>query len=362
VRTFTIGFHEAGYDEAEHARRVARHLGTDHTCWRITPAEARSVIPDLPTIWDEPFADESQIPTFLVSRLAREHVTVALSGDGGDECFGGYRRHLMASRLGPVFGLPRPLRKVGGAALRLLHPDAVRRLPRAFPIPGALRRTLSGRDLEKLAGAVEAGGEGALYEHLISLTDCPASVGHSVRPGPDDGYAADLPGRLMYRDMARYLPGDVLVKVDRASMSVGLEARCPLLDHRVVEFAWRLPTQAKLRGGTTKWILRQVLRRYVPDTLFNRPKAGFNVPIGTWLAGPLRDWAEDLFTTSRSVNDGLIDHARVASIWREHLTGRRDRGCELWAVLMLQAWLAAAGNRAGPSRLHDLRDLIPRAA
>ena len=355
VRTFTIGFAEEGYDEAGHAGKVARHLGTDHTTWRITPAEARSVIPALPGIWDEPFADESQIPTFLVSQLARQHVTVALSGDGGDECFGGYRRHLMASRLGAVFGLPRPLRAAGGAALRLLHPNASGRLL------AGLRRSLSGRDLNKLAALVEAGDETALYERLISLTDHPAVLGGDRSPDHFDAVPADLPGRLMYRDMMRYLPGDVLVKVDRASMAVGLEARAPLLDHRVVEFAWRLPAHVKVRGSTTKWLLRQVLRRYVPDALFERPKAGFTVPIGAWLRGPLRQWAEDLMSTSRRVNDGTIDHALVEVLWRDHVTGRADRGHELWAVLMLQAWLAAASGRALAGSVTML-PAVPRAA
>jgi asparagine synthase (glutamine-hydrolysing) len=349
VRTYTIGFAEAGYDEAEHARRVAEHLGTEHATWRITPAEARAVIPDLPSIWDEPFADESQIPTFLVSQLARRHVTVALSGDGGDECFGGYRRHLLASRLGGVLRLPLPVRRAGGAALRLLHPDATGGLLRGMPIPASVWRSSSGRDLKKLASMMEASDEGALYDKLISLTDRPTAATAEVTPPyQETRFIAGLPGRLMYRDMTCYLPGDVLVKVDRASMAVGLEGRCPLLDHRVVEFAWRLPAAAKVRGTTTKWILRQVLRRYVPDVLFERPKAGFNVPIGDWLAGPLRDWASDLLASGRQVDHGLINHARVDALWRAHLSGRSDHATEIWAVLMLLAWLAADRDRAMP--------------
>jgi asparagine synthase (glutamine-hydrolysing) len=353
VRTFTIGFAEAGYDEAEHAQAVARHLGTEHTTWRITPAEARAVIPDLPSIWNEPFADESQIPTFLVSQLARRHVTVALSGDGGDECFGGYRRHLLASRLGGVLRLPLPVRRAGGAALRLLHPDAAGGLLRGMPIPASIRRSSAGRDLEKLVAVMGVSDEGALYDQLISLTDrCTAATAEVNRPYRETRFIAGLPGRLMYRDMACYLPGDVLVKVDRATMAVGLEGRCPLLDHRVVEFAWRLPAAAKVRGTTTKWILRQVLRRYVPDALFERPKAGFNVPIGDWLAGPLRDWANDLLVYGRQVDDGLINHARVDALWRAHLSRRSDHATEIWAVLMLLAWLAADRDRAmsGPVR------------
>jgi asparagine synthase (glutamine-hydrolysing) len=341
VRTFTIGFEEAGYDEAGHAERVARHLGTVHSTLRLSPAEARAVIPDLPSIWDEPFADESQIPTFLVARLARRYVKVALSGDGGDECFGGYRRHVMASRLGAIFGLPRPLRMAGGAALRLLHPGSGGRWLRAMPIPASVQRSLAGRDLQKLAALVSARDEASLYDNLLSLTDHPAVAAGRPTWERADAFAADLPGRLMYRDLSGYLPGDVLVKVDRASMAVGLEARCPLLDHRVVEFALRLPAHTKVRGPVSKWLLRQVLRRYVPDALFERPKAGFDVPIGAWLIGPLRPWVEDVFATARRVNDGTLDQQRVAEIWREHLAGRGDRGNELWAILMFQAWRAS---------------------
>ncbi len=346
VRTFTIGFEEAGYDEAGHAERVAHHLGTSHTTLRLSAAEARGIIPDLPSIWDEPFADESQIPTFLVARLARQHVKVALSGDGGDETFGGYRRHVIASRLGAIFGLPRPLRLAGGAALRLIHAGSGGRFLRTVPFLATVRRSLAGRDLQKLAALVSARDEASLYEDLLSVTNHPAVT--SNRPVLDrtDAFAADMAGRLMYRDMARYLPGDVLVKVDRASMAVGLEARCPLLDHRVVEFALRLPAYTKVRGSISKWMLRQVLRRYVPDTLFERPKAGFNVPIGAWLAGPLRSWAEDIFSTARRVNDGVLDQQRIASIWREHLAGQFDHGNELWAILMFQAWRASENGAA----------------
>jgi asparagine synthase (glutamine-hydrolysing) len=352
VRTFTIGFAEAGYDESGHAERVARHLGTEHTTLRVLAADAQAVIPDLPSVWDEPFADESQIPTLLVARLARRHVTVALSGDGGDENFGGYRRHIMASRLGAIFGLPRSLRLAGGAALRLIHAGSTGQLLRAMPIPASVRRSLTGRDLEKLAALVSARDEASLYDKLLSLTNRPAVTVN--RPSFDQAaaFAADLPGRLMYRDMSRYLPGDVLVKVDRASMAVSLEARCPLLDHRVVEFALRLPAHTKLRGPVSKWLLRQVLRRYVPDSLVERPKAGFNVPIGAWLVGPLRPWAEDVLSTARRVNDGILDQQRVASIWREHLSLRRDRGNELWAILMYQAWRAGEnGTTTVPAAL-----------
>jgi asparagine synthase (glutamine-hydrolysing) len=350
IRTFTIGFAESGYDEAVHSERVAHHLGTDHITLRVSPAEAQAIIPELPSVWDEPFADESQIPTLLVARLARRYVKVALSGDGGDECFGGYRRHVAAARLRAIFGLPRPLRASGGAALRLLRACSGGRFLRAMPTWASVRRSLAGRDLEKLAALLSARDEASLYRNLLSVTCHPAVA--SSRPVFErvDAFAADLPGRLMYRDLSRYLPGDVLVKVDRASMAVSLEVRCPLLDHRIVEFALRLPAHTKVRGPVSKWLLRQVLRRYVPDALFARPKAGFDVPIGAWLAGPLRPWAEDVLSTARHVNDGALDHRRVAEVWREHLTGRRDCGHELWAILMFQAWRATQSSGPATTR------------
>ena len=342
IRTFTVGFAEAGYDEAAAASRVANHLGTDHTTLRVSSAEAQLLIPELPQIWDEPFADESQIPTFLVSRLARQHVTVALSGDGGDECFGGYRRHIMAARLETLLNLPRPLRRAGAAALRGFHAVAAGIALRAFPVPPLLRRSLSGRDLDKLALLLSAGDESELHQNLLSVTRCPA-----VRQQPpmaeriDVPPAGDLSSRLMYRDLLRYLPGDVLVKVDRASMAVALEVRSPLLDHRVVEFALRLPPHMKVRGHQSKWLLRQVLRQYVPQEWMARPKAGFDVPIGAWLAGPLRPWAEDILATGRRSDEGVLDQQRIAQVWHEHLSRRADHGQALWAVLMFQAWRAA---------------------
>lgn len=341
VRTFTIGFDDARYNEAGDAAKVARHLGTDHTELFLTPAEARAVIPELPRIWDEPFADESQIPTLLVSRLARQHVTVALSGDGGDEGFGGYSRHFMSARVAPFFGLPLALRRAAASGLRLLGPQAWDGLARALHLPPASRRTLSGGNLQKLAGVLAAADERELYQFFLAFSHAAQTAGP---PDPDtDAVPAltDLPSRLMYRDMARYLRGDILVKLDRASMAVSLEARCPLLDHRVIEFAWRLPTAMKLRDGKGKFLLRRVLSRYVPENLFERPKQGFNVPVGAWLRGPLRDWAGDLLAADRVRRDGLLDAARVQACWREHLGGRRDRSGELWAMLMVQAWIDA---------------------
>jgi asparagine synthase (glutamine-hydrolysing) len=344
VRTFTIGYREAQYDEADDASRVAQHLGTEHTEFRLTPAEACAVIPELPRIWDEPFADESQIPTLLVARLARQHVTVALSGDGGDESFGGYSRHFMAARLAPIFGLPLKLRRAAASALRMLGAETRDCLFRTL-LPGALRRGLSGQNLQKLVQVLDIGDEHELYERLTSVGSAPV-LADPVADGVDAvPPLPNLAARLMYRDMAGYLPGDILVKVDRASMAVSLEARCPLLDHRVVEFAWRLPTTIKVRNGKGKWLLRRVLRRYLPEALFERPKHGFDVPIGAWLKGPLRDWAEELLAEPRLRREGFVDADAVQGCWQEHLSGRRDRAYELWAILMVEAWLSATCNR-----------------
>jgi asparagine synthase (glutamine-hydrolysing) len=341
VRTFTIGFSEASYDEAAHASRIASHFGTEHTEFRLTPAEALAVIPKLPEVWDEPFADESQIPTLLLSRLARKHVTVALSGDGGDECFGGYTRHVMSGHLAPVLGLPLSSRRLVASALQLLSPARWQQLLRASPLPGALRHTLSGTNLHKLANVLGAVDEDELYDQLTTFDPSPMTIQPPTAGADRVPPLRDRIGRLLYRDMAGYLPGDILVKLDRASMAAGLEARCPFLDHRLVEFAWRLPTAVKVRGGQGKWLLRRVLRRYLPKAFIERPKQGFNVPIGEWLKGPLRNWARELLDESRIRRDGFLDARRVDICWQEHLSGHRDRARELWALLMVQAWLDA---------------------
>ena len=342
VRTFTIGFEEPHYNEADAAAAVARHLGTEHTELRLTPCAARAVIPDLPLIWDEPFADESQIPTFLVSRLARQHVTVALSGDGGDEGFGGYTRHFMAQRLAPVLGLPLALRRQAAAALQLLSTNVLEGLGGVLPLPAGARNALSAGNLRKFTRMLDCPDERELYDRLTSISVEPRTsepIGFAEDRAPS---LPDLPARLMYRDMAGYLPGDILVKLDRASMAVSLEARCPLLDHRLIEFAWRLASTVKVHGGQGKWLLRRVLRRYVPQALFERPKSGFNVPISEWLKGPLREWAEALLAPPRLRRDSLLDPHHVRMCWQEHLSGRRDRGHELWAILMVEAWLEAS--------------------
>jgi asparagine synthase (glutamine-hydrolysing) len=348
VRTFTVAFHERGYNEADHAGRIAGYLRTDHTRLEVTASEARAVIPDLPTIWDEPFADESQIPTFLISRLARSHVTVALSGDGGDECFGGYRRHIVAARAGHVRALPNLARRA--AALALLGCGAAVDAFAGFRSTRkpARRGLIAAGDLRKIAHLLSDEASVALYESLIAVADRPEPELRGWLAAPDVPPMPDLAADIMYRDLIGYLPGDVLVKVDRASMAVALEVRAPLLDHRVVEFALRQPTSVKLRHGTGKWVLRKLLARYVPPALFERPKAGFDVPISAWLAGPLSQWAGDVLTGSALRSSGLVDHARIDAIWSSHRSGRSDRGRELWAVLMLGSWLEQSASRPRP--------------
>ena len=342
IRTFTIGFSEAQYDEAAHASAVARHFGTDHTEFRLTPAEVCAVIPELPQIWDEPFADESQIPTLLLSRLARQHVTVALSGDGGDECFGGYARHFMLARLATLFRLPSSLRRLVASALLQPTPQAWLEIFRILQLPAALRPASNGTNLQKFARALEAADEQERYDQLTTFGS------PSVVLDPEAADPADVPplpdavGRLIYRDMAGYLTGDILVKLDRATMAASLEARCPFLDDRVIELAWRLPTAVKIRGGQGKRPLRRVLRRYLPEASFERPKQGFNVPIGEWLTGPLRGWAEELLDGASIRREGLLHSGRIQACWQQHLSGGRDRSGELWAILMVQAWLDSA--------------------
>lgn len=342
VRTFTIGFKEAGFDEAASAAAVARHLGTDHTEFRLTPGEARAVIPELGHIWDEPFADESQIPTLLLSRLARRDVTVVLSGDGGDECFGGYSRHLLTQRLGFLLNSNRGLRRATATGIAFL----ARGLPESFadsaPIPGQLRRAVQGDRLNRLAEMVGGEQVNETYWRAMRLSE----LQPAAEPMPSDPAMLpplhDLLSDFILRDMLGYLPGDILVKLDRASMATSLEARCPILDHRIVEFSWALPNAAKVRHGKGKWILRQVLERYLPRRLFDRPKQGFDVPVGAWLRGPLRSWAADLLCEQNLRKHGLLNAPLVESCWLEHLAGRRDHSRILWAVLMLQSWLQAS--------------------
>jgi asparagine synthase (glutamine-hydrolysing) len=344
VRTFSIGFREADFDEAPHAAAVARHLGTDHTELYVTPKEARAVIPRLAEIYDEPFADSSQIPTCLVSAMTREHVTVALSGDGGDEVFGGYNRHLHAAKLSSIMRrTPRGLRRLASRSLRAVPHDMLDRLP----LPARLRIPQLGNKTQKLADLLQADTDG-IYLSLVSQWQDPAALMQDTR---EPSYRIDgAPSEtarsaryFQYLDTVTYLPDDVLTKVDRASMAVSLEVRVPLLDHRVVAFAWSLPQSMRLRDGRSKWILRKVLNRFVPEHLVERPKMGFGVPVGAWLKGPLRDWAETLLTPTALAAGGLLRPEPILAAWKRHLDGKEDATARIWTVLMLQAWREKAG-------------------
>lgn len=348
VRTFSIGFDEEGFDEAPHAAAVARHLGTDHTELYVSAADALAVIPRLPAIYDEPFADSSQIPTFLVSQLTRRHVTVSLSGDGGDELFAGYPRYSIAGALwSRLRRVPLPLRRAT-AHLMLAVPsstyDGVFRAVSPVLSP-ALRGRRPGEQAHRLAELLSAKSPQELYRGIVSHWDRPSEAVPESREMPTrltlngHGRFPDFTSEMMYLDLVSYLPDDILTKVDRASMAVSLEARVPLLDHRVVELAWRMPMHMKIRDGVSKWLLRQVLYKYVPQSLMERPKMGFGVPIGQWLRGPLREWAEDLLQERRLQQEGYFSPKAIRERWDDHVSGRRNWQYHLWDVLMFQAWL-----------------------
>jgi asparagine synthase (glutamine-hydrolysing) len=355
VRTFTIGFHEDAFNEAHHARAVASHLGTDHTELYLTPGETLAVIPRLPALYDEPFADPSQIPTFLVSALARRSVTVSLSGDGGDELLGGYDRYAISDAVWRRMGrLPHAMRRPLGSALTALSPARWDRLLSLGGMASPSGR-FSGERVHKLAGLLSLDTAEAVYRRMLSHWAAPERiVPGAVEPPVTLSDARQWPRlesylqRMMYLDLVTYLPDDILVKVDRASMAVSLESRAPLLDHRIVEFTLRLPLAQKVRDGQGKWLLRQVLDRYVPRALTERPKMGFGVPIDRWLRGPLREWADDLLDEGRLTREGFFAPAEVTRTWREHLSGTRNWQFLLWDVLMFQAWLAAEPVPAAP--------------
>ena len=348
VKTFTVGFDEAGFDEAPHAAAVARHLGTDHEEVRVSARQAMDVVPRLPQIYDEPFADSSQIPTFIIAQVARRAVSVALSGDAGDELFGGYNRYLWAPTLWAKAGaLPPAVRSMLATGLQAVPPgawDAIGRLP------GIRSRVASLGDkthkiAEKLGAVNDVDG---LYRSMVEQWEVAASPVLSTisRATKLDTWRPNLTDpvhRMMLLDAATYLPDDILTKVDRAAMATGLEARIPLLDHRVAEVAWRMPIEMKVHKGVGKLALRRLLYRHVPQALIERPKAGFAIPVGQWMRGPLKEWAEELLAPKRLSCEGYFDTPEIRRLWSEHLSGRRDWTVRLWNTLMFQAWVA---NRA----------------
>ena len=341
VRTFTLGFDEKQYDEAAHAKAVADHLGTEHTELYMSSRDALDVIPRLPTVYDEPFADPSGIPTCLVAEMARSHVTVALSGDGGDELFGGYDRYRHTRAIRRTLSVvPRPGRRL----LRAATAFAPLRSSAQGPIRG--RRGSWFKRVEKLCYIVDFDSAREVYYRLISDWKEPAAVvidGTEPMTLLTDSAAwpdvSELESWMMAMDGLTYLPDQILVKVDRAAMALSLETRAPFLDHRVAEFAWRLPTSVKIRSGQGKWVLRQVLHKYLPRQLVERPKMGFGVPVGRWLRGPLRDWAESLLDERRLVEDGFFAPQPIRERWTRHVSGLEAWDYALWSVLMFQAWL-----------------------
>jgi asparagine synthase (glutamine-hydrolysing) len=354
VRTFTIGFHERAYDEAAQAKKVAQHLGTDHTELYVTPAEAQAVIPKLQEIYDEPFADSSQIPTYLVSEMTRRHVIVALSGDGGDEVFAGYNRYGQGLALARMMrALPQRLRQAMAGAMISVSPNTWDTA--LLAVPSRMRPRLGGEKIHKLASVLMEDPAGFHRRLARQELDGPPLVEGAAEP--DEAlYASAVRERfandvawMQYVDTLTYLPDDILAKVDRASMAVALEVRVPLLDHRVVELSWRLPQRFKLRGGVGKWILRRIAYKYVPKALLERPKMGFGVPIDSWLRGPLKDWAGDLLIAPAN-GSGLIDRAPIVEKWTEHQQGARNWQHLLWNVLMFEAWNAANKSAAASDR------------
>jgi asparagine synthase (glutamine-hydrolysing) len=361
IKTFTIGFHEDRYNEATHAAAVARHLGTEHTELIVTPAEAQAVVPRLPTLYDEPFADTSQIPTFLVSELTRRHVTVSLSGDAGDELFGGYRRQWLGPAIWRSIGwIPASLRRAAAATLAPAEntssglAQSFYRFARRWTGKRSLRERM-----RQTAELLPVPSLAALYHYMMSYWKQPAAILPGV---PEPAVPATDPARwpvpdgvpqhlIMFLDVVGYLPDDILVKLDRASMGVSLEARVPLLDHRIIEFAWRTPLSLKRRQGQGKWLLRQVLYKYVPRPLVERPKQGFGLPIAQWLRGPLRDWAEALLDEHRLREQGMLEPRPIRQKWKEHLSGETRWDYHLWTVLMFQSWMDVYSVAALPANV-----------
>lgn len=342
IRTFSIGFNEKEFNEAHYAKAVANHLGTHHTELYVNTDDALKVIPKLSTLYDEPFADSSQIPTFLISQLAKQHVTVALTGDGGDELFCGYNRYILTNKLwGKISKFPPSIRKV---AAHLIHSVSIGTWNKLLAMVPQAHNI--GIKLHKGANVLASSNINQVYNLLISHHNNPGSLLHRdiVNPELTTNYGLENlsilndTDRMMVFDFMTYLCDDILVKVDRAAMGVSLETRVPFLDHRIVEFAWNIPTNIKLRHGQSKWPLRQLLYRHVPKELIERTKMGFGIPLNKWLQGPLRDWAEDLLNERRLIEEGIFKPDLIRDIWQQHLNGRSSSHF-LWGILMFQAWM-----------------------
>lgn len=356
VKTFTIGFHEKHYNEAAYARSVADHLKTEHSEFYVTPTEVMALIPRLPTIYDEPFADVSQIPTFLVAQLARRSVTVALSGDGGDELFGGYERYIRVKRIFKLISqTPSTVRSIAQRLIGVISATKHKNLLSLQLFARLIKARLSERRLRMLRDHLQSRSVQSLYLDAISLWQpsdrivvCEDDRIPTIKRKQQEELFSFLGDDFLWMmavDMINYLPDDILVKVDRAAMAVSLETRAPFLDHRVVEFSWRIPVAMKIRHGRGKWLMRQLLYRYVPKSIVDRPKMGFGVPLDVWLREPLREWAEDLLDTSRLNQEPYLNVPLIRRKWQEHLKSEHNWQYLLWPVLMFQAWLASCKER-----------------
>ena len=350
VNTFTIGFHEKKFNEAVHAKKVVEHLGTNHTELYVSPSKTMEVIPKLPSMYDEPFADSSQIPTHLISTLARKDVTVALSGDGGDELFAGYNRYLIAERLWKVAGrIPNALKKGTADFVAGVSTKSVERFYGKIEgiLPRRMKVSLPVEKFYKLARVLRATSSPmAIYKRIVSIIHEPEKLlksGSELTTTIDDENLwqeiDDTVLTMVYLDLMTYHPDDILQKVDRASMAVSLETRVPYLDHNLVEFIMRLPLEMKIRKGSSKWILRQVLYRHLPKELIERPKMGFAVPVGDWIKGSLREWTEELISKKRIEQEGYFDTHLVREMWKQHLSGKFNRTHELWNIIAFQSWV-----------------------